>query len=95
MLVIGLRVPGLFHVGGELEEPQLVVADAPALPGGGGGGGAELGGAGGGEGAHARPHGQTRHRGLHIALEAGERALSERLHIMRGGLDLSKAYRQK
>ena len=53
MLVIGLRVPGLLHVGGELEQPELVVADAPPLPGGGGGGGPELGGAGGSEGAHA------------------------------------------
>ncbi len=33
MLVVGLRVPVVFHIGGELHHAQLLGGDAPALPG--------------------------------------------------------------
>ena len=68
------RVPGLLHEGGELEEPQLVVADAPALPGRAGWLGRPS------EGSHTHPEAG----GSLLALQ--ERILSERLHVVGRGL---------
>ena len=73
MLVKVLRISGLFNIGGELQQPQLGVADAPALPGRGAGGG--------GQGAHPRGcHGEAGGRGLVSRLQ--EWTLSKWFDIM-------------
>ena len=67
-------VPRLLHEGGELEEPQLVVPDAPALPGGAGGLG------------RARQTSHPHPEAGRSLLRVEERILSEGLHVVRRGL---------
>ena len=79
MFIVVVRVPDhgvprLLHEGRELEEPQLVVADAPALPGGTGWLSCPS------ESSH--PHAQAGGRLLRLQ----ERVLGEGLHVVRRGL---------